>query len=308
MAMNSCSSAIARLPHVRLLCVTGPDATDFLQAQLSTRVDNLAPQCSALAGWHDARGRVRAVFRILRITDGYLLETPADLAEQLCQAMRMFVLRADVRVELTDLVCAGIAATAGQTSPAGAATPAAADLILPDTPGDVAVAGPVSAVCVAPGCWHFIAPADVLTGLDDADSGPTVAAEIRAGIPQVDSRTTLQFVPHMLNLDRLGAIDFEKGCYPGQEVIARTQHLGSVKRRARAFSLDLPAQAATVPESDTPIVDSGGERIGEVLRAARDADGSVVLLAVVTLASLDGDVRLGAAEGPVLVRIGLPYE
>ena len=225
---------IAPLPHVAVLKVTGADAGEFLHAQLSNPVGDLPQDSCALAGWHDARGKVRAVFHVLRALDGYLLTAPAALVDQLTTTLGMFILRADVHIERTDLVASGIVAANASTSQAAApaelpALPKSVNAVNADTNATI--------LCVAPGCWHVLAAANQHSFATGSDCGPIVAAEIRAGLPQVDQQTTLRYVPHMLNLDKLGALDFEKGCYPGQEVIARTEHLGSVKRRARAFRI-----------------------------------------------------------------------
>ena len=123
----------------------------------------------------------------------------------------------------------------------------------------------------------------------------------------------------MLNLDRLGALDFQKGCYPGQEIIARTQHLGSVRRRATTFIVRDPSRLESLTTAgdelvqtaalvDTPLVDARGERIGEVLRAAYDVDGSMVLLAVVALAALHDSVFVNSPTGTALDHIDPAFE
>ncbi len=295
-AMNSILPALVALPYIRVLRVVGSDATTFLQGQLSRRIDNLSPEMSALAGWHDARGKVRVVFRVLPFEAGYLLIAPADLAEELQSTLSLFVLRADVRIELTDLVCAGLV-SAPEDMPGD----------LPSEANAVRISGARTDICVAPGCWHSIGPPEALPLAGDVNCAAVVAAEIRAGLPQVDAHTTLRYVPHMLNLDKLGALDFEKGCYPGQEVIARTEHLGSVKRRARLFIADASTAPSKVPAAETPITNSDHERIGEVLRAAHEADGSLVMLAVVALDALGGELFLGNHNESIALRhIALP--
>ena len=302
--MNSSALPLIRLPWIRLLSVIGPDSTTFLQAQLSRRVDNLSPERSAVAGWHDASGKVRAVFRVIETDAGYLLSIPASLADQLTAALKMFVLRADVTVELTDLICAGLVAGAADAAGNSEASPIPP---LPATVNTVARRDDVYAICVAPGCWHVIAPARALPIATDADSCVVAAAEIRAGLPQVDQQTTQRYVAQMLNLDKLDAIDFEKGCYPGQEIIARAEHLGSVKRRAQLFSVNAADAPSSEPASGAPLVNSNDETVGEVLRCARDADGSLVLLGVVALAALSDDLFAEHSRGPALTHHKLPF-
>ena len=296
--MTSTSLPIVPMPHQRVLRVSGRDAEAFLQAQLSRSMAGLTAAESRLAGWHDARGRVRAVFRVLTSASGFLLSVPTDLAESVCAALRMYVLRAQVQIDVTDLVCSGAAARNGESlaGEPGAGLPRCANAVTGD--------GPKLSICVAPQVWHFIAPPEESVLAHDAAFAPVDAAEIRAGLPRVDSRTTGRYVAHMLNLDRLGALDFKKGCYPGQEVIARTEHLGRVRRRACAFV----THARELPESESPIVDADDARIGTVLRAARDTDSRIWLLGVMALDSLGGGVHLGAADGPQLERIELPFE
>src|SRR5690606_30994515 len=105
-------------------------------------------------------------------------------------------------------------------------------------------------------------------------------AAVRAGLPAIGARLAGEYVAQMLNLDVLGAISFTKGCYPGQEIVARAHHLGAVKRRMRRYA----AAGAPVPAPGDPIVDAAGAHRGEVIRASR-ADGGVELLAVVPNAS-----------------------
>jgi len=303
--MNPTNLKYCCLPYIRLLSVTGSDAPEFLQAQLSRSIADLAADTSALAGWHDARGRVRAVFRVLRDEQQFLLAGPADLAPALEQTMRMFVLRADVRIETTDLACAGIVRAANDQSRNYELPPLPQ---LPEQTNAVARAGATSVVCVAPGCWQVFGPGTALQ-LESADTQEAViAAEIRAGLPHIDQNTTTLYVPHMLNLDKLDAIDFEKGCYPGQEVIARTEHLGSVKRRAQAFSYRPAKPDDPAPASATPVVGGNGETIGAILRATRMHEEEFLVLAVVSLGHPEDDLFLAVADGPQLSRVTLPFE
>jgi folate-binding protein YgfZ len=302
--MNPPLPSIVRLPDVRLLSVAGSDATRFLQAQLSRRVDNLSPDSSAVAGWHDASGKVRAVFRVITADDGYLLCLPADLAHKLAATLKMFVLRADVTVELTNLICAGLV-TDGAQAPVDSQNPA-----LPPLPSNVNAVtrrNEVCAICIAPACWHFIGPESALGAATDGDSAVVTAAEIRAGLPQVDQNTTQRYIAQMLNLEKLDAIDFEKGCYPGQEIIARTEHLGTVKRRAQLFSLPAADAPPAAPGSGAVLVSSNDERVGEILRCARDADGSLVMLGVVALSALSDTIFLENSHGPALTHHPLPF-
>lgn len=168
------------------------------------------------------------------------------------------------------------------------------------------------AVRVSPGRAELWVPAeqadairDQLTAtLEQADLNEWLLGQIRAGIGQVMPQTRELFIPQMLNLQAVGGVSFKKGCYTGQEIVARMQYLGKLKRRLYRLSLDAPQ----MPEPGTPLFSpSHNSSIGEVVIAAK-ADQSVELLAVLQAEAADsGDVRLGALEGPGLQLLDLPY-
>ncbi len=130
------------------------------------------------------------------------------------------------------------------------------------------------------------------------DSG-SLLQDIRAGVPEIHPETRDAFLPQMLNLQHLGAIDFRKGCYPGQEIVARTQYLGDLKRRMYRFS----TPAAEIPKPGAKLVATDGAN-GTVIHAASDPDGTIQLLAVVPRASAQSDWHLGELSGQAL---SLPY-
>ena len=127
--------------------------------------------------------------------------------------------------------------------------------------------------------------------------------EVSLGLPRLTPALQSRFIPQMLNLDLLGALDDNKGCYPGQEVIARIQNLGTVKRRMVRFSTDL----SRVPEIGTAIMDETGATVGEVIRAAV-VDGNVEFLAVTQLDSIDRTLNCEADRAVALHVEPLPYE
>jgi folate-binding protein YgfZ len=147
-------------------------------------------------------------------------------------------------------------------------------------------------------CWHCPLP--------DARSGAWALQEIRAGWPMVVQATQDLFVPQMVNLERLGAVDFKKGCYPGQEVVARTQYRGVLKRRMIRARVAAPA----APAADVFAGDAPGQASGTVVNAAPVPEGGSELLAVVQISSLESGstLRLGAPDGPRLELLSLPYE
>lgn len=200
------------LPDRAFLRITGADADSFLHGQLTVAVPG-TPRRSRLTAWCDAKGRVIALFRVFPLGENdWLLSLPADLKEAVTKRLKMYILRSQVQIEdvsdrYTHIVC-----------------PA------PDT-GDNRVA-PVLTL-PAEGGWSEWLMDQSMQSAGDAG----IRALVHAGIPEVFSVTSGKWVPQWLNLDQLDAIDFNKGCYPGQEVVAKLQFRGAVKRRM-AFTTD----------------------------------------------------------------------
>jgi folate-binding protein YgfZ len=281
-----------RLAQFGLISVTGPDATAFLQAQLTNSV---AADRAVRAGWCTAKGRLIATLLVIPVDGGYLLQISADLAERVAKRLRMFVLRAKVKVE--DVSGAwqqwGLAADEpGITCPA-------------DVLGVAASEGAHS-VRLDANRLMLLEPAVIPTAgdgarRDDSEAETTWAmADIRSGFPMVTGATTELFIPQMLNLERLGAIDFKKGCYPGQEIVARTQYRGELKRRM--VHAAVAAGVQTAPAAGHPVYSDAfpGQEAGHIVNAVHVATGWEMLVVVPVPAAGDEDpVRL-APEGPAL--------
>jgi len=204
----------ARLSRYGLLSVTGTDARDFLHAQLTNDIAHLAPDRTALAGWCSAKGRLLASFLVIPAPQGFLLQAARDLAAPVAKRLSMFVLRSKVKVadESEAWVQDGVWD---------------ADWSQPD----VAWQDGVAAVRVGERRFLQLGPAAAMTAPATADEAQWTLQEIRAGHPFISAATQDQFVPQMVNLEKLGGVDFQKGCYPGQEIVARAQYRGEVKRR-----------------------------------------------------------------------------
>jgi len=286
--MSNAPPRIAALHDRAVLAVAGRDARAFLHAQLTQSIADLPADRSTLAAWADARGRVRALLRVVQTPESWLLVTSADLADSVLAKLRLYVLRADVALARAPV---DVFALAGDAR----AWLASAGIELAHAKDAQAAAHGVTWVRAGPELVYALGPEDAVraataaatAAADGADA--VELAEIRLGLPVVDTSSTERYIPQMLNLDELGAVSFGKGCYPGQEVIARTQNLGAVKRRLRAFA----AAAQALPARGAPITGPDGASAGEVNRAAR-APGGVELLAVVRVdlpaaaLSLDG--------------------
>lgn len=277
--------------------IRGADAATFLQAQLSRSIEALDGELAPLAGWHDARGRVRALLRVVRRTDHWWLVTPADVVAATAKRLAMFVLRAAVTITPAEGVRVAALLDADVAW-------LAAHGLSGTTPTNGAVQrGELACVRLGPSLWHVIGSRAAVESfgseLPSAPAEEALLAEIRLGLPSVSAPLVEHFVAQMLNLDLLDAVSFDKGCYPGQEVIARVHHLGSVKRRMRRYACD----TAAPPAPGNVVANADGVEVGEVVRAAC-ADAGVELLAVVDQSVANATLSMSGAH---LRELALPY-
>jgi folate-binding protein YgfZ len=286
-------------PSLPYACIDarGADAATFLNGQLSRALDTLDDARAPLAGWHDPRGRVRALLRVVRRADRWWLATQADVAVATAKRLAMFVLRAAVKIEVAADVGVGALLDADD-----------AWLAARGLSGSVPVTGVVTngglaCVRLGPSLWHLLGPRATLEAfaadLPRASEAEALLAEVRLGLPAIGAPVVEHFVAQMLNLDVLDAVSFDKGCYPGQEVIARVHHLGSVKRRMRRYACD----SAAPPAPGTAVTAADGTSVGEVVRGASAGQGSE-LLAVVEHSAAGSAL---AIEDMHLRELSLPY-
>ena len=263
----------ASLPETVCLEARGADAATFLHTQLSRAVADLDLGLAPLAAWADPRGRVRALLRVLRLPERWLLLTPRDGADELLKKLGMFVLRSKVTLGRADDV--RVTALLGDDD----AWLAARGVRIADAaPNRLVRGGDIAFVHVGPSYGQALgAPAALVSltaGLGGASAAEAALAEVRLGIPAITRTLAERFVAQMLNLDVLDAVSFDKGCYPGQEIIARVHNLGGVKRRARRYGspADPPAVGAALL--------ANGTQVGEVVRSAPARLGCELLAVV----------------------------
>jgi tRNA-modifying protein YgfZ len=284
--MTDLSTAVLhRLGRFATIAVTGPDAKAFLQGQLSFDLDHLTARRMELAGCSSAQGRVQAVLWLIERSDAIVLIVPSVLVDATLSRLRKYVLRSKVKLETTDRFAVH---AAPDVSLEGAAQNhwEVGDRSYVQWPGPAA-----RTLCVA--------PASNSDEVQIAVSQHWHRADIEGGLPQIYPQTYEAFVAQMLNLDVLGGISFEKGCYTGQEIIARTHFRGAIKRRMLRFSAgDAP------PEPGTRIV-AGDQHAGDVVDAVA-TDTGTELLAVVNLAQVSETLRI--ASGALLTSRPLPYQ
>jgi folate-binding protein YgfZ len=279
--------------------IGGADARLFLQGQLSNDLRHLTPQRALLASCKSAQGRVQAVVTLLERDDGITAVVSASMAKRLVTRLRGYVLRS--KVTFVD--------EPGQVLvPLTAARAAGMVDALPQAPGVCVTRDALTVLrwWSADERYLLIAPRDAapVAGESDADLHWR-CADIAAGLPHVYPQTHESFVAQMLNLDLLGAISFDKGCYTGQEIVARTHYRGTIKRRMLRFAAD-----CEVPAPGTRVLHAG-THAGEVVDACMAAPESghrCELLAVVSLDHVDGALTLDGMAGSALTRSKLPYD
>jgi folate-binding protein YgfZ len=285
------SAPPGRLAHLGALRFTGADALGFLQGQVSNDTQRLTENTAVLAAYSTAQGRVLALIYLLPHSSGVVAILPREILLPTMERLRKFILRAKVRIEeAADLIVAGGLGT----TPGGSSRYVEQDGI-----GMAPVGHDASR-------YWVIGPPEKIAALPDAAAASRIEAEwrladIRAGLPQVYAATSEAFVAQMLNLDLLDGISFTKGCYTGQEIIARTQHLGRIKRRL--FRLALPAGSWSVGQA-LRLTDGRQGRLTEVVESRGRTEALAVLSTEASSAGgadAPGELLVDAAELP------LPY-
>lgn len=303
--MDIALDGACRLIDRGVIRAAGADAATFLQGQLTNDVLSLGSERARLAGFCSAKGRLQASFIVWRAgPDEFLLACPLGVLAPTLKRLSMFVLRAKCKltdasdeIHLWGLAGARAEATLGGLPDWGRRVlgDGSTVLRLPDAAGVHRALVAVPAASTTP--EFAAAPA---LSLDDWNW-----LDVQSGIVTIESVTVDRFVPQMVNFERVGGVDFQKGCYPGQEVVARSQYRGTTKRRTFLFESDAIPQ----PGQDVFAGDEAGEPAGTVANAAPRPDGrGGSALVELRLAALDGPaLHLGTPDGPLLRRVELPY-
>ena len=301
------SAFFCTLSHEGVLAVRGSDASKFLQGQLTCNLNYLSDTQASLGARCTQKGRMQSSFRILLEGDGVLLAMASELLEPQLADLKKYAVFS--KSKLTDESAAWV--RFGLVEADAALTALGLDLP-PDTDSVARHAGLI-AIRVSPGRTELWAPAaqaqslatQLSSTLAQGSLNDWLLGQIRAGIGQVMPATRELFIPQMLNLQAVGGVSFKKGCYTGQEIVARMQYLGKLKRRLYRLRLD----ASDLPEPGTALfAPTHGSSIGEVVLAAH-AEQGIELLAVLQAEAAEGaNLHLGALEGPTLHLLELPYQ
>ena len=289
------TNGVVRLAHWGLMRARGADAARFLHGQLTKDMLQLVADRVVPAGFCSAKGRLQASFIVWRTgADELLLACAADLLATTLKRLSMFVLRAQCKLSDTsaELPLHGLAGEAAAARLADAPAWARRDtadgtlIRLPDVDGvpRALLAGnaPAGVPAITLDAWRWL--------------------EVGSGVPLIEAATVDQFVPQMVNLELVGGVDFRKGCYPGQEVVARSQYRGTVKRRTYLVASD----AAMPPGMDVFHSADPGQPAGMVVLSA-SLSGAHAALVELKIAALQGG-ELHAANGARLSPAALPYD
>jgi len=305
--------ALADLSHLGLIAVHGPDAEGFLQGQLTIDVHALAATHSQIGGHCSPKGRMLASFRVFKQTDTIYLQVPRSNVDSMKKRLSMFLLRAKATVEDASdrFVSIGISGDCAPSLLARSLGP------IPERDNEVASCGKTVVIRV-PGPaprFEILGPATSIqtlwcrleTDASTVNAGFWALMDIRAGIPSVYPETSDAFVPQMANLQILGGVSFKKGCYTGQEVVARMQYLGKLKRRMYRARVSTDRPPAPGDELRCPS-SSSDKATGKIVDARANGNGEYELLAVVEIEAAENrEVRLGGPDGPILSFSEPPY-
>lgn len=297
---------ISYLPDLGVIRASGEDARHFLHNQLTNDISSLGTGEACLAGYCSPKGRLLATLLVWAVDDALMLMLPKSLLQGFQKRLHMFVLRSKVTLEdVSDTLCVagvGLASTASTSSVPNAVyrsqPMAGGELIrVPDAMGMARAlwVGPVAK-------REEIALS--LPGLSPQPQSYWRWLDIQAGVPQLLEATREQFVPQMVNFELLGGVNFRKGCYPGQEIVARSQYLGKLKRRMLLARVDV---AEVAPGTEVFSEDDPGQPCGMIVNAERGPDGQIACLVEIKLAAAQSPVHLGSAGGPTLCFDTLPY-
>ena len=303
--------SFARLHHLGLILFEGADAQAFLNGQLTSDVQALLPGHSQYGGYCTPKGRLLATFLLWRREQSFFLQLPAALQEPVQRQLAKFILRSKVTASDVSAAWVRFGAAGGD---AGQRLEGILGFV-PAAPGEVrhginaiVIKLPVERYEIAVAASRAGEFEEALVKQGFARSQPEFwqRLDICAGVPVITPATQEEFVPQMVNLDLIGGVSFVKGCYPGQEIVARMHYLGRLKQRMYRFhiaSSDAPRPADKLYSGAF-----GGQACGTIVDATPAPEGGYDSLAVVQIdQARDGNLHLQAADGPVLELRDLPY-
>lgn len=298
------SAFYTELNHEGILAVRGADAAKFLQGQLTCNLNYLNAEYSSLGARCTPKGRMTSSFRILAEGEGFLLAMANDLLDSQLTDLKKYAVfsKATLSDDSTQWARFGLSGADAVLAELGLSLSGEADQVA-RVEGLIAIGLGQGRVELWASAERAATIADLLqTHLPHAELNDWLLGQVRAGVGQVFGATRELFIPQMINLQAVGGVSFKKGCYTGQEIVARMQYLGRLKRRLQRLKLD----GAELPEPGRELFSPvHSTSVGEVVLAARAADGVELLAVLQDDAAADGNVRLG--EDQPLRLLDLPY-
>ncbi|EFW81619.1 glycine cleavage T-protein (aminomethyl transferase) [Pseudomonas savastanoi pv. glycinea str. B076] len=294
------------LSHEGVLAVRGVDASKFLQGQLTCNLNYLNEDKSSLGSRCTQKGRMQSSFRIVFEGDGCLLAMASELIEPQLLDLRKYAVfsKSKLTDESAEWVRFGL--QDGDSALVGLG------LDLAQETDAVVRANELIAIRVSPGraeLWVRAGQADsvksqLASQLSEGPLNDWLLGQIRAGIGQVFGSTREEFIPQMINLQAVGGVSFKKGCYTGQEIVARMQYLGKLKRRLYRLTLS----SEEIPEPGTALFSPvHASAVGNVVIAAQSGQNVELLAVLQGDAAENGHINLGSPEGAALQMSDLPY-
>ncbi|SCX76278.1 folate-binding protein YgfZ [Nitrosospira sp. Nsp13] len=309
-------TVLADLSHFGLIHFSDEDAQSFLQGQVSCDIKAINPsvtRSTALYGSYcNPKGRMLASFLMWHDSGGYAMQLPSTLRAAIQKRLSMYVLRAKVKlIDSSDaLVRIGVAGDHAETLMREVLGE------VPGSPLEVVHVQAGSVIRLAQDRFELVVPtgqAQTVWERLRKNAAPVGVScwdwlEIKAGIPVITTPTQEQFVPQMANLDAIGGISFQKGCYPGQEIVARTQYLGKIKRRMVLAHIQPSPETSVEAGDELFSADMGEQSSGMIANAAPAPDGGFDVLAVIQTSSIEaGKIHWMSLDGPMLDIMPLPY-
>jgi hypothetical protein len=298
------------LDHLGIIRISGEDAATFLQNQFSNDVRKVDATHTQLNSYSSPKGRMFAIFRLFKFENDFYMRMPAGLIEPVSKRLRMFVLMSKVKLE----------DSSAQLQRFGIAGPGVAGLLakhLRDVPVEIDTASEQNGITLirVPGEERFelyghakkLNPliATLTPGITQGDENAWPLLDILNGLPNVYPETSEHFIPQMTNLQQINGLSFKKGCYPGQEIVARMQYLGKLKRRM--YRLIFTSDALPPPGTGIVSIENGkAHEAGEIVDARRNGDHNTAL-AVLQSSSIQQELQLNDNNGAVLQVAELPY-
>jgi hypothetical protein len=303
------STVLCDLSQFGILKISGEDAQSFLQNMVSSDVREVSPQQAQISSLNTSKGRMLATFLIWQRDSDYYLQLPRDLCAATHKRLSMYILRSKVKIEnasdtVISLGLSGEGATSLLRQHFGS-VPSKRFVVEQHDSANVIQVDPERYQI---NTTHHHAPAlwqNIISHARAVGSSSWDWLNIRSGIPVILATTQEQFVPQMANLELIGGVNFKKGCYPGQEIVARMQYLGKSKRRMYLAHVKSMTQAGEQLFS----AEVEGQICGMVCNASPAPGGGYDLLTVIQINSHDTQsVHIGSLEGEALQFLPLPYE